>query len=133
MALNNLECDLAVSAGGVTIELPHRVGYRFRPGEILAPDGLCRPFDDDSQGTVFGSGVALVALRRYEDAVKDGDDIKAVILGSAISNDGSVKASYLAPSRQWPGSGRACGALARERPARVDRLYRGPWNRNADR
>ena len=100
MAVNsllNMECDMAL-AGGVTIELPHRVGYKFAEGEILSPDGLCRAFDDDSQGTVFGSGAAIVVLRRYADAVADGDDIKAVILGTAINNDGAGKASYLAPS-----------------------------------
>ena len=100
MAVNsllNMECEMAI-AGGVTIELPHRVGYRFAEGEILSPDGLCRAFDDASQGTVFGSGSALVILRRYADAVADGDDIKAVILGTAINKDGAGKASYLAPS-----------------------------------
>ncbi len=100
MAVNsllNMECEMAI-AGGVTIELPHRVGYKFAEGEILSPDGLCRAFDDASQGTVFGSGSALVILRRYADAVADGDDIKAVILGTAINNDGAGKASYLAPS-----------------------------------
>ena len=96
-SLLNMECDMAI-AGGVTIELPHRVGYKFAEGEILSPDGLCRAFDDASQGTVFGSGSALVILRRYADAVADGDDIKAVILGTAINNDGAGKASYLAPS-----------------------------------
>ena len=100
MAVNsllNMECEMAI-AGGVTIELPHRVGYKFAEGEILSPDGLCRAFDDGSQGTVFGSGAAIVVLRRYADAVADGDDIKAVILGTAINNDGAGKASYLAPS-----------------------------------
>lgn len=96
-SLLNMECDMAI-AGGVTIELPHRVGYTYSEGEILSPDGLCRAFDDDSKGTVFGSGAALVVLRRYEDAVAAGDDIKAVILASAVNNDGSGKASYLAPS-----------------------------------
>ncbi|NVP53967.1 non-ribosomal peptide synthetase/type I polyketide synthase [Mycoplana rhizolycopersici] len=96
-SLLNMECDMAI-AGGVTIELPHRTGYRYAEGEILSPDGLCRAFDDDSKGTVFGSGAALVVLRRFEDAVADGDDIKAVILASAVNNDGAGKASYLAPS-----------------------------------
>lgn len=96
-SLLNMECDMAI-AGGVTIELPHRIGYTYSEGEILSPDGLCRAFDDESKGTVFGSGAALVVLRRYEDAVAAGDDIKAVILASAVNNDGSGKASYLAPS-----------------------------------
>ncbi|MEM9032646.1 MAG: type I polyketide synthase, partial [Pseudomonadota bacterium] len=96
-ALLNMECDLAL-AGGVTIELPHGHGYRYAEGEILSPDGLCRPFDDGAQGTVFGSGAAVLALRRFEDAEAAGDDIKAVILASAVNNDGAGKASYLAPS-----------------------------------
>ena len=47
--------------------------YLFREGEILAPDGHCRAFDADAQGTVFGSGAGAVVLRRLEDALADGD------------------------------------------------------------
>jgi amino acid adenylation domain-containing protein len=100
MAVQSLlsgECDMAI-AGGVTIELPHRVGYHYAEGEILSPDGLCKAFDDGSEGTVFGSGSGIVVLRRLQDALDDGDDVKAVILGSAINNDGASKAGYLAPS-----------------------------------
>ncbi|MET0251096.1 MAG: type I polyketide synthase, partial [Novosphingobium sp.] len=91
------ECDMAL-AGGASIELPHRQGYLFEEGEILSPDGHCRPFDHASQGTVFGSGVGVVALRRLADAVDSGDHIYAVIRGSAINNDGAGKVGYLAPS-----------------------------------
>ncbi|MCM2503049.1 SDR family NAD(P)-dependent oxidoreductase [Aureimonas altamirensis] len=91
------ECDMAL-AGGVTIELPHRRGYTFQDGEILSPDGHCRAFDHRAAGTVFGSGVAIVALRRLSDAIADGDVIHAVIKASAINNDGGTKAGYLAPS-----------------------------------
>ena len=91
------ECDMAL-AGGVTIEQPHRRGYLYVDGEILSPDGHCRPFDHRSQGTIFGSGVGVVVLRRLEDAIDDGDQVLAVIKGSAINNDGSNKAGYLAPS-----------------------------------
>ncbi len=96
-ALLNGEVDLAL-AGGVTIELPHRVGYRYRANEILAPDGHCRAFDAQAQGTVFGSGAGVVVLRRLQDALDDGDHIFAVIRGSAINNDGSGKVGFLAPS-----------------------------------
>src|SRR5947209_465965 len=91
------ECDMAL-AGGVSIELPHRRGYAFAEGEILSPDGHCRAFDDNAAGTIFGSGAAVVVLRRLEDAVRDGDNIYAVIRGSAVNNDGYGKAGYLAPS-----------------------------------
>ena len=96
-SLLNHECDMAL-AGGVTIEIPHGHGYLYREGEILARDGYCRPFDAAATGTVFSSGVGLVVLRRLEDALADRDAIRAVILGSAINNDGARKVSYLAPS-----------------------------------
>lgn len=91
------ECDMAL-AGGVSIELPHRHGYRHTDGDIFSPDGHCRAFDSRAKGTVFGSGAAIVVLRRLEDALQDGDNIYAVIRGSAVNSDGSGKADYLAPS-----------------------------------
>jgi len=91
------ECEMAL-AGGVTIELPHRRGYVYEEGEILSGDGHCRAFDAASTGTVFGSGVGVVVLRPLEDALAQGDRIHAVILGSAVNNDGAGKVSYLAPS-----------------------------------
>lgn len=96
-ALNAGDCDAAL-AGGVTIELPQGRGYLYKANEILSPDGHCRAFDHRSEGTVFGSGAAVVLLRRLSDAIADGDHIWAVIKGSAINNDGSGKAGYLAPS-----------------------------------
>ena len=96
-ALLSEECDMAL-AGGVTIDLPHNRGYLYKENEILSPDGHCRAFDHRSKGTIFGSGAGVVVLRRLEDAVKDGDHIHAVIIGSAINNDGSSKVGYLAPS-----------------------------------
>lgn len=96
-SLLNGECDLAL-AGGVTIEVPHRQGYVWKEGEILSPDGHCRPFDAAAGGTVFGSGAAVVALRRLEDALASGDTIHAIVRGSAVNNDGSTKVGYLAPS-----------------------------------
>ncbi|MHB8383560.1 MAG: type I polyketide synthase [Candidatus Binataceae bacterium] len=91
------ECDMAL-AGGVTIEIPHGRGYLYREGEILSRDGHCRSFDAASSGTIFGSGLGVVVLRRLEDAVRDGDYIHAVIRGTAINNDGARKVGYLAPS-----------------------------------
>jgi len=96
-SLLNQECDMAL-AGGVTIEFPHGRGYTYREGEILSRDGHCRAFDADSSGTVFSSGAGIVVLRRLEDALADNDTIHAIILGSAINNDGARKAGFLAPS-----------------------------------
>ncbi len=91
------ECDMAL-AGGVTIQMPHGRGYLFKENEILSPDGHCHAFDHRAAGTVFGSGSAVLVLRRLSDALADGDNIRAIIRGSAINNDGASKAGYLAPS-----------------------------------
>jgi acyl transferase domain-containing protein/NADPH:quinone reductase-like Zn-dependent oxidoreductase/thioesterase domain-containing protein/NAD(P)-dependent dehydrogenase (short-subunit alcohol dehydrogenase family)/acyl carrier protein len=91
------ECDMAL-AGGATIVLPHARGYLYKEGEILSPDGHCRPFDAQARGTLFGSGAGAVVLRRRADAAAAGDQILAIIKGSAINNDGSDKVGYLAPS-----------------------------------
>jgi acyl transferase domain-containing protein len=96
-SLISQECDMAL-AGGVTIEMPHGQGYLYQEGEILSPDGHCRAFDRNAKGTVFGSGVGMVVLRRLQDALDDGDTIYAVVKASAINNDGARKVGYLAPS-----------------------------------
>lgn len=91
------ECDLAL-AGGVTVRLPARVGYLYEKRGVQSPDGHCRPFDAAAQGTVFGSGAGAVVLKRLADALADGDIVDAVIRGSAVNNDGSLKAGFTAPS-----------------------------------
>jgi len=91
------ECDLAL-AGGAGIQVPQDHGYLFHANGIVSPDGHCRPFDQRAAGTVHGNGVAVVALRRLEDAIAAGDDIRAIIRGSAINNDGGDKAGFTAPS-----------------------------------
>jgi amino acid adenylation domain-containing protein len=91
------EADMAL-AGGITISVPHKSGYFYEPGGIPSPDGYCRAFDADAQGTVFGNGVGIVVLKRLQDALQDGDTIHAVIKGSAINNDGANKIGYTAPS-----------------------------------
>ncbi len=96
-SLLSYQCDLAL-AGGVSIRLPQIQGYLYQTGWISSPDGHCRAFDAKAAGTVFGSGAGVVALKRLAEAVADGDTIYAVIKGSAINNDGSLKIGYTAPS-----------------------------------
>ncbi|HSL83888.1 MAG TPA: type I polyketide synthase, partial [Thermoanaerobaculia bacterium] len=97
LSLLSYECDLAL-AGGVTVKVPQVAGYHHEEGGLASPDGRCRAFDARAAGTVFGSGVGVVALKRLDDALADGDTIRAVVRGSAINNDGSAKVSYTAPS-----------------------------------
>lgn len=96
-ALLNYQCDMAI-AGGSSLSLPQDSGYLYIKGEVLAEDGHCRPFDKDCSGSLSGSGVGTVLLKRLEDAVNDRDHIIAVIKGAAFNNDGSAKVGYSAPS-----------------------------------
>jgi acyl transferase domain-containing protein len=91
------ECEMAL-AGGVTVHLPHRTGYMFVEGGIESPDGRCRAFDSQAAGTVGASGAGIVVLKLLQDALADRDQIHAVIRGTAINNDGALKAGYSAPS-----------------------------------
>ena len=96
-ALLSGECDMAM-AGAASVSLPQKAGYHYQEEGIMSPDGHCRAFDAKAQGTVGGNGVAIVVLKRLEDALADGDNIRAVIKGTAINNDGSLKVGYTAPS-----------------------------------
>ena len=96
-ALLGRECEMAL-AGGVSATVPQVNGYLYQEGGINSPDGHCRAFDARAQGTVGGSGVGVVVLKRLSDAVAAGDSIYAVIRGTASNNDGSLKVGYTAPS-----------------------------------
>jgi amino acid adenylation domain-containing protein len=91
------ECNVAL-AGGVSIRVPQKTGYLYQEGMIMSPDGHCRAFDANAQGTVVSNGLGIVVLKKLEDAQADGDHIYAVIKGSAINNDGAIKVGYTAPS-----------------------------------
>jgi acyl transferase domain-containing protein/acyl carrier protein len=93
----NGECDIAL-AGGVNVNRFEKKGYLYQEGGIFSPSGHCGAFDENSLGTAGGDGVALVVLKRLEDAIDDRDTIHAVIKGSAINNDGLRKAGFTAPS-----------------------------------
>jgi amino acid adenylation domain-containing protein len=95
-SLLNEECDMAL-AGGVSIQADAGLGYRYVPGSVASPDGHCRAFDAAAQGSIFGSGAGLVVLKRLEQALADRDTIRAVILGSAVNNDGNLKVGFTAP------------------------------------
>ncbi|MCB9419418.1 MAG: amino acid adenylation domain-containing protein [Ardenticatenaceae bacterium] len=95
--LNNHDCDMAIS-GGISIKTPQNIGYLYQEGGMLSRDGLCRPFDAESDGTMFNNGAGIVILKRLEDATTDGDRIIAVIKGVGVNNDGADKVSFTAPS-----------------------------------
>jgi acyl transferase domain-containing protein/acyl carrier protein len=91
------ESDM-VLVGGVTTPTPYKEGYHYMEGGTFSPDGHVRSFDAQAKGMLGGNGVALVMLKRLEDALADGDTIRAVIKGTAVNNDGTDKVTYTAPS-----------------------------------
>jgi iturin family lipopeptide synthetase A len=90
------DCDMAL-AGGIGLRLNKEAGYFYTEGMIFSPDGHCRAFDANARGTTCGDGIGIVVLKRLEDAVRDRDNIYAVIRGSAINNDGDRKVGFTAP------------------------------------
>ncbi|MEU6237408.1 beta-ketoacyl synthase N-terminal-like domain-containing protein, partial [Kitasatospora sp. NPDC047058] len=96
-ALRDGDCETAL-AGGVFVNPDQERGYLHQDGSFLSPDGHCRPFDARAAGTVFGSGVGVVVLKRLDDALAAGDTVHAVVKGTAVNNDGAVKVGFTAPA-----------------------------------
>ena len=90
------DCEVAI-AGAASLEIPQGRGYLAMEGGVLSPDGHCRPFSADAAGTMWGSGVAAVVLMPLDAALAAGHTVHAVLLGSALSNDGAGKAGFTAP------------------------------------
>ncbi|WDF02034.1 SDR family NAD(P)-dependent oxidoreductase [Shouchella hunanensis] len=101
-SLLNNECDYAI-AGGINLSF----GGEFKPefqgdanlGEVESISGQVRTFDSKASGTVWGEGVGLVLIKRLEDAIRDKDNIQAIIKGSSINNDGA-SSSITAPNAE---------------------------------
>lgn len=87
MALENEECTLAF-AGGVQLILSPANIIAFSQGGLLARDGRCKPFSAHADGYVCGEGAGLLLLKPLDLAMRDGDQIRAVIRGSAINHNG---------------------------------------------
>ena len=87
-ALRNGECDVAV-AGGVNALITPAVTLGFDEiGQVLAPDGRIKSFSSDADGYTRSEGGAMLVLKRVDDARRNGDQILAVIAGSAVNHDG---------------------------------------------
>ncbi|GAB1317929.1 Nonribosomal peptide synthetase 7 [Madurella fahalii] len=95
-ALRQGECDVAVS-GGVSLLLNPGLHVEFSRLQGMSPDGRCRSFSADTQGTGWSEGSVAVILKRLSDAQRDGDPIQAVIRGAAVNHDGR-SASLTTPS-----------------------------------
>lgn len=97
-ALNNGECDQALVVAA-SANAP-QAGHLHLAGGVMSRSGRCRPFDAEADGTLAGSGAIGIVLRRYEDVEGASPPLYGVLLGSALTNDGSAKAGFLAPSAE---------------------------------
>ncbi|MGW0665908.1 non-ribosomal peptide synthetase/type I polyketide synthase [Streptomyces sp. NPDC002746] len=86
-SLNRRESGLAL-AGGVLLHMAPQYTIAETKGGFLSPEGRSRTFDASADGYVRAEGVGLVALKRLEDALRDGDPIHAVIAGTGVNQDG---------------------------------------------
>ena len=98
-SLRSGQCDVAL-AGGASITAPLRSGHLYQEGAMLSPDGHCRSFDAQAQGTVFSDGAGVLLLKNLAAAQRDGDVIHAIIKGIGVNNDGAGKGSFTAPSAE---------------------------------
>ena len=94
--LLDYSCDLALAVAGAVF-FPRHWGYLAESGSIVSLDGHCRPFDADATGTITGEGAGALILKRLSDALSDGDEIRGIIRGFAVNNDGAGRAGFTAP------------------------------------
>ncbi|MFJ6488503.1 type I polyketide synthase [Streptomyces californicus] len=114
-ALRAGDADLML-VGSAALHLPQVSGHVPVKGSTLSPTGAVRAFDAAADGTVGGNGAAAVLLKPLAQALADGDTVHAVILGSAVTNDGADKRGFAAPGA----AGQRDAVLGALRAAGVD-------------
>lgn len=95
LSLAQKECDMAL-VGGVKIATVSREGAERVA--IMSRSGVCRPFDENADGTMNGEGAICMVLKRLEDAERDNDPVYGVIEGGAVNHGGARITSLTAPS-----------------------------------
>ncbi|WP_139488133.1 non-ribosomal peptide synthetase [Brevibacillus dissolubilis] len=96
-AIQSKQCTHAL-VGGAAVYAASGVGYLYEEGLSLSSDGHCKPFDASADGMIGGEGVVVLLLKDAEAAVRDNDNIYAIIRGIGMNNDGNDKTGFYAPS-----------------------------------
>jgi acyl transferase domain-containing protein/NADPH:quinone reductase-like Zn-dependent oxidoreductase/thioesterase domain-containing protein/acyl carrier protein len=117
-SLRSRECHLAL-AGGVNLILSPEVMIAFSKARMLSPTGKCRPFDAAADGYVRGEGCGIIVLKRLGDALRDGDNIWAILRGSATNQDGRTSGITAPNARSQQEVIRSALANARVQPREV--------------
>lgn len=105
------ECDAAL-AGGVNVILRPEMTVAMSKASMLSPDGRCHSFDAGANGYVRAEGAGVILLKRLDDALRDGNEIHAIIRSTASNQDGRTKGISVP-------NGEAQEALLREAQARA--------------
>ena len=92
-SLQSEDCKSAIISG-VSITFPQLEKFQYEKGMILSPEGKCKSFDSLADGIVSGNGVGSILIMKLNDAIKNNYKIHGIIKGSAVNNDGKLKASY---------------------------------------
>ncbi len=117
-SLRSGECDMAI-AGGVNLILEPSGSISTSRGRMMSFDGRCKTFDATADGYVRAEGCAMIVLKRLSDAQADGDNILAVILGSALNQDGRSNGLTAPNAKAQEDVIRAALEDARRRPADI--------------
>ena len=96
-AIKKGEIDYAL-VGAATIHAKEGRGYLYVPGMNFSEKGHIKAFDSDADGMLGGEGVAVIMIKNAKKAIRDHDNIYAILRGMSVSNDGKEKAGYYAPS-----------------------------------
>ena len=118
-SLRSGECNLAL-AGGVQLTLSPEVTIFLSRAHALSPDGRCKTFDAAANGYGRGEGCGIVVLKRLSDAVANGDNILALIRGSAVNHDGRSSGLTVPNKQAQQALIRQALANARVEPSQID-------------
>jgi acyl transferase domain-containing protein/NAD(P)-dependent dehydrogenase (short-subunit alcohol dehydrogenase family) len=113
------ECDMAL-AGGVNVMSRPEFPIMMSKGHFLSHHGECRAFDESAAGYARGEGAGVLLIKRYEDAIAQGDDIHAVIRGTGVNQDGHTDGISLPNSEAQESLVREVYRKAGVLPADVD-------------